>query len=133
MNFLPIMNEQQARNLNPLVLAYIGDAVHSLIVKEKLVHNHDCKANALHQMASSQVNAHNQAEIANVVLPLLNQDEMDIYKRGRNSKNNHTAKNQSRDDYKHATGIEAVFGYLYLTGQSQRILQLLEVSNEDRG
>lgn len=133
MNFFATMTEEEARNVNPLVLAYIGDAVHSLVVREKLVHDHDFKAGKLHVLASQQVNAHSQAELADKVLPLLTEEEADVFRRGRNGKSHHTAKNQTRCDYRQATAIEAVLGYLYLTGRTERLMFLLGVSNEDRG
>ncbi len=126
MNFLGKMNEKDALNVNSLVLAYIGDAVHSLAVREKLVHDHDCKAGELHKMASDRVNAHTQACLAEKVWDSLTETERAVYLRGRNGKSHHTAKNQSRTDYRKATGIEAVLGFLYLTGDIDRIICLLE-------
>ncbi len=131
--FFEKMTEEEARNVNSLVLAYVGDAVHSLIVRERLVHNHDCKAGQLHVLASQQVNAHSQAMLADKVLPLLTEEEADIFRRGRNVKSHHTAKNQTRCDYRQATAIEAVIGYLYLTGKTDRLMFLLGEGNEDRG
>lgn len=124
MNFFGSMTKLEAVNVSPLVLAYVGDAVHSLIVREQLVHQHDFKAGRMHQLASSQVNAHSQSEMAERLLPLLTEEEHDVFMRGRNAKNHHVAKNQTLADYRMATGMEAVIGYLYLIGESDRIIQL---------
>jgi len=124
------MTEKKASLLNPLVLAYVGDAVHSLFVRERLVNVSDHKAGALHKLASDKVNAHAQACLADKLFSLLTEEEKEIFLRGRNGKNHHVAKNQTLHDYKNATGIEAVFGYLYLTGQNERLAQLVETEFE---
>ena len=125
MNFFGTMTKSNAVNVNPLVLAYVGDAVHSLIVREKLVHEHDFKAGRMHELASGQVNAHSQSQLAEKLLPCLTEEERDVFMRGRNGKSHHVAKNQTLADYRMATGIEAVIGYLYLIGNTERLMQLL--------
>ena len=131
MNFFATMTKQQAKNVNSLVLAYVGDAVHSLFVREKLVATR-LKAGDLHKIASAEVNAHAQSVLAETLLQHLTEEEKDVFMRGRNSKNSHVAKNQTQRDYKLATGLEAVLGYLYLIGDLDRIKQLLElVENKD--
>lgn len=125
MDFFPPIDEITARNINPLVLAYIGDAVHSLYVRQSLAISTTHKAGQLHVLASSQVNAHSQALLASGVFDSLTEQEQHVFKRARNSKAGHNAKNQTRVDYKKATAIEAVIGYLYLIGNTQRIKQLL--------
>ncbi len=125
MNFFGSMTEKEAKNLNGLVLAYVGDAVQSLYVREKLVHEHDLKAGALHVLASKEVNAHAQTLLVESVFDRLTEDEQAIFKRARNTKSNHKAKNQTSADYKKASGFEAVIGYLYLIGNADRIKQLL--------
>lgn len=126
MNFFTKMTPKEARNLNALVLAYVGDAVQSLYVREKLAREHDCKANDLHKMATGIVNAHSQAVAADTLLEMLTEEEKDVYIRGRNGKTHHKAKNQSGADYRKATGLEAVIGYLYLVGNTERIKELLD-------
>ena len=128
MDFFNTMTPKEASNLNPLVLAFVGDAVQSLFVREYLVHKHDHKAGELHKLASAHVNAHSQAQLAEKVFGMLTEEEQSVFLRGRNGKNNHKAKNQSLVDYQKATGIEAVLGYLYLTGNKQRIKVILENS-----
>lgn len=113
-----------ARQMSPLGLAFVGDTVFDLFVREMLL----CKANRpvkkLHKCASEIVNASAQAQAAVKLLPLLSQEETDVFKRGRNAHTNHTAKNASGRDYHYATGLEAVFGYLYLNGETDRLREL---------
>lgn len=119
------MTEKEAASLNALTLAYVGDAVQSLFVREQLVQNCDLKADALHRLASSKVKASAQAETVEQLFERLTEAEKSVYLRGRNSKSHHKAKNQSGSDYRKATGFEAVLGYLYLTGNTERIEELL--------
>ncbi len=121
----PKMTQKQAQQVNSLVLAYVGDAVHSLFVRTNLLQQHDWKAGELHKMASAQVNAHSQALLAEKLMDSFTDEEKSIFLRGRNGKSHHKAKNQSGVDYRKATGFEAVIGYLYLVGNYQRITQLL--------
>ncbi len=125
MEFFATLTKAQAQNLNALSLAYVGDAVHSLFVREKLAKETDLKAGDLHKRASEIVNAHSQAVLAEKVLPQLTEEEKDVYLRGRNGNAHHKAKNQSGADYRKASGFEAVLGYLYLIGEHERIKQLL--------
>lgn len=125
MNYFGTMSPSEAKQLNALVLAYVGDAVQSLYVREKLVHEHDLKAGGLHVLASDVVNAHAQMLLAESVFDSLTDDEKAVFLRARNSKSHHKAKNQSGDDYKKASALEAVLGYLYLTGNAERIKQIL--------
>ena len=108
-----------------LSLAYVGDAVHSLFVRERLAEGVQFKPDALHQLASAEVKAAAQARLAEILLPIFTEMETSVYLRGRNAKAHHKAKNQTIGDYRKATGLEAVLGYLYLTGQRDRIVELL--------
>lgn len=132
MNFGKILTEKEAQSLNGLVLAYVGDAVQSLYVRHQLAVSGDFKADDLHRMVSSRVNAHEQANLAENLFDSLTEVEQSVYLRGRNSKSHHKAKNQSGADYRKATGFEAVLGYLYLTGATERIHELLGEIYEDR-
>lgn len=125
MEFFATLTKAQAQNLNALSLAYVGDAVHSLFVREKLAKETDLKAGDLHKRVSEIVNAHSQAVLAEKVLPQLTEEEKNVYLRGRNGNAHHKAKNQSGADYRKASGFEAVLGYLYLIGEHERIKQLL--------
>lgn len=123
--FCKTMTPKQAQEVNPLVLAYVGDAVQSLFVRQKLVSEHDLKAGELHKLASQTVNAHTQSQLAESIWDKLTEEEQSVFLRGRNGKAHHKAKNQSGSDYRKATGLEAVIGYLYLIGDLSRIEQLL--------
>lgn len=120
------MSEEQAILINPLVLAFIGDSVQTLYVRTNLVHNSSMKTNELHKRVSKQINATNQSRVVMVMMEQFTEKEMDIYKRARNSKTNTSAKNATIIDYKKASGYEAVIGYLYLTGQNERLEYILE-------
>ncbi len=110
--------------LNALTLAHVGDAVHSLYVRSKLAAQ-DLTAYSMHRNASNYVKAAAQAQLADKLADLFTEQEKSVYLRGRNCKAHHKAKNQSGADYRKATGLEAVLGYLYLTGQTERICALL--------
>ena len=126
MNFYTPMSEKDALLMSALSLAYVGDAVHTLYVREHLVANSQLKPDTLHQLASSKVKAAAQAQLIQDIESRLTETEMSVFLRGRNAKAHHKAKNQSISDYRKATGLEAVLGYLYLTGQHERITELLD-------
>ena len=111
--------------MNPVVLAFVGDAVHTLLVRTKLVDMCDSKTGELHKRASREVNAKSQSAIADRIIELLTEEESAIYRRARNAHINTLPKNATQSDYHKATGFEAVIGYLYLTGQHDRINTLL--------
>lgn len=115
-----------AAQLSPLTLAFVGDTVFDLFVREKLV----CEANRpvkkLHNLASSQVNAAAQAQFARKLSDFLSEKELGVLKKGRNAHTNHKAKNMSESDYHAATGLEALFGYLYLDGQLERLREIFD-------
>lgn len=121
-----ILSPEGARNLNPVVLAFVGDAVYSLYVREKLVRGTDFKTGMLQKLASQKVSAHGQSELTEKILPALTDEEADIFRRGRNAKKTTRSKHASVGEYNRSTGFEAVLGYLYLTGQYQRIDFLLK-------
>jgi len=116
---------QKAKNISPVTLAFVGDAVYSLYVREKLVLSTDFGTGTLQKLTSSEVSAHGQSELLEKVQPLFTEEENDIFKRGRNAKKNTKSKNASVAEYNRSTGFEAVLGYLYLTGQYDRISALL--------
>ena len=125
MKFFENMTVEQARMLSPLSLAFVGDAVYTLYARSKVIQHSDAKNGALHTEATKLVKASGQAEIADAILGLLNEEEMGVFKRARNSKTNSVAKNASIGDYKKATGFEALVGFLYLTGQDERLKFLI--------
>ena len=119
--------KNKVKQMNPLVLAFVGDGVETLFVRAKVALTCGEKANALHKKASAEVNAHAQSEQAERILPYLTEEETEIYHRARNSKSRHHAKNFSVVDYRRASGWEAVIGYLYLTGEIERLKELFEL------
>ncbi|MBR1691688.1 MAG: ribonuclease III [Lachnospiraceae bacterium] len=111
---------------SPLTLAYIGDDVYDLIVRTVVVERGNRAANQLHKSSSRLVNAKAQAQLIEAVMGLLTEQERSVYRRGRNAKSYTSAKNASIADYRKATGLEALFGYLYLTNRTGRILELMK-------
>ena len=121
-NFL---TPEGARNLSPVVLAFVGDAVYSLYVREKLVLGTDFKTGTLQKLSSRQVSARGQSELIERLLPALTEEESEIFRRGRNAKKSTRSKHASVGEYNRSTGFEALIGYLYLTGRHERIEELL--------
>ena len=113
-------------NYSPLTLAYIGDGIYELIIRTLVVGKANTSAKNLHKMSSSLVKAATQAEMIKALSEDLTEEEMKVYKRGRNAKSYTVAKNASMTDYRNATGFEALVGFLYLSGQNERILELVK-------
>lgn len=114
------------RLMSPLQLAYIGDAVYELLVRSHLIETHDMNVNDLHKNAIRFVKAEAQAEAFRHIENDLTEEELRFVKRGRNAKSVTVPKNAKLADYKYATGLEALFGYLYMSNQSMRIEELFE-------
>ena len=119
------LSKTEAKQFSPLTLAFLGDAVYSLLVREMLLKTANRPTNALHKESIKLVNANCQAEMIKKVLPLLTEEENAIFKRGRNAHTSHTPKNQRGCDYHYATGFEALVGYLYLKDETERLNELL--------
>lgn len=115
------------KTYSPLTLAYIGDAIYEVIIRTRLVTEANTQVSKLHKRASNLVKAHTQAEMITSLLEELTEEEIQVYKRGRNAKAITMAKNATMKDYRTATGFEALMGYLYLNQQSNRMLQLIEM------
>ncbi len=111
-----------------LTLAYVGDAVYEVFIRTKLTENGDKKVNRLHKEAKNFVSAKAQSQIVEALLETLTPEETDIFKRGRNTKVNTKAKNADFKEYHNATGLEALFGYLYLSDNQNRLNELMEQS-----
>lgn len=120
------LKEVDIRTYSPLTLAYIGDGIFDLVIRSVVVGRGNTKANELHRKTSHIVKAHTQAEMIEMLLPQLTEEENDIYRRGRNAKSPTMAKNATMADYRKATGFEALMGYLYLSDQFERILFLVK-------
>lgn len=125
------MTTKQARELNPLVLAYIGDGVHTLYVRLVELGRTTGKADKLHKAVTAQVKAEVQAKSMQSIMDQLTEEEKDIFHRARNAHTHSMAKNATVCDYRLATGFEALIGFLYLTGQTDRLEYLLTVSNRN--
>ncbi|MFI3200383.1 MAG: Mini-ribonuclease 3 [Eubacteriales bacterium] len=122
--------ENDIKTYSPLVLAYIGDGVYELVIRTILIENGNCAPNTLHKIATKYVNAKTQAKLITRLQEELTDEEMIIYRRGRNAKSHTSAKNASITDYRKATGLEALIGYLYLTNQQDRMLTLIQLGLE---
>ena len=116
---------KDAKQYAPLSLAFVGDAVYSLFIRTKLLCEKELTVNHLHKHAADIVKAEAQKEVMLKMLPKLTDEEMTVYKRGRNAKSYSVAKNASVTDYRVATGFEALLGYLYLNGRTDRIFELV--------
>ena len=110
---------------SPLTLAYLGDCVYELFVRTYLIKDQNQPVQKLHKSAIQLVNNKAQSDLYQKIKDKLTDEETAVYKRGRNT-NSHPPKNADLIDYKSATGIEALIGYLYLKGDSERILELLK-------
>ncbi len=115
-------NDVPLKEMSPLALAFLGDGVFDLFVREFLVSQGNCPVKKLHARAVEIVRCESQAKfVKEVLLPILTEEEKDVYMRGRNAKVNHVPKNANSEDYHHATGLESLFGYLYLKGNMERL------------
>lgn len=124
------IDDVDANMYSPLVLAYIGDGVYELVIRTYLVSLADIAVNKLHKSASELVKAHTQAVIGELIKDELTDEERDILRRGRNAKSYTKAKNATVNDYRHATGLEALVGYLYLLGRHDRLNYLIHLGIE---
>ena len=113
------------RALSPLTLAFIGDAVYEMVIRSIVVERANRAANELHKRTVKYVNAGVQSAMIESLQEEMTEDELAVYKRGRNAKSHTSAKNASIQDYRRATGFEALMGYLYLSGQTARMLYLI--------
>ncbi|MFV0440331.1 MAG: Mini-ribonuclease 3 [Lachnospirales bacterium] len=107
-----------------LSLAYIGDAVFEIFARSKVVMENNSNVNKMNNFTKKYVKAVSQAKMYHKALEIATEEEIGVLRRGRNAKANHNAKNASVGEYKQATGLEALFGYLYLTGQIDRLEEM---------
>lgn len=119
------VSEREAQNISAVTLAFVGDAVYSLYVREKYVLGSDFSTGTLQKLTSGEVSAHGQSQLLDKIFEKFTEIEADIFRRGRNAKKPTKSKNASVAEYNRSTGFEAVLGYLYLTGQYKRIGELL--------
>ena len=122
-----ILSTTEALQISPVTLAFVGDAVYSLFVREQLTLEIGGKAADLQRVATRVVSARGQSEFLDRLLPLLSEEETGVFRRGKNAKKATKSKSASHLEYSRSTGFEAVLGYLYLTGRDARIRELLSV------
>ena len=123
---IPKINE-----LSPLTLAFLGDSVYEMFIRTKILTKGNRKANDLHKIAVGYVKAKAQAQAAHKILDMLSDEELDIYKRGRNTNIHTVPKNADMADYRHATALEALIGYLYIKGEEERLNEILNVAFDE--
>ena len=131
MNFLPEMSEQDVNKISILGLAHVGDAVYELLTRSRLCFEGHSSVMELHKRTVSRVNAAAQAEAVKKLLPHLTEEELAVYKRGRNAKVHSVPHHADIGQYHAATGLEALFGWLYLCGRTERLSALFSRITEE--
>lgn len=121
----------EPKEVSSLALAYIGDAIYEIFVRTMVLSKGNAPVNKLHKQSKEYVNAKGQAELYKVIAQYFTEEEKAVFRRGRNAKSYTTPKNMDIGDYRHATGLEALFGYLYLKGELERALELFEKGVEE--
>ena len=129
--FSPRMTETEVNRISMLGLAHIGDGVYELLVRTMLCTQGHAAVGELHRLTVAQVRASSQARAAEKILPLLSGEELALYKRGRNAHVHGVPQGASVGEYHAATGLEALFGWLYLQGRLARIEELFTAAMED--
>lgn len=124
-----ILTVKEALQINPVTLAFVGDTVYSLYVRERLALSGCGKVGQLQKVAAQVVSAKGQSEFLDKVLPMFTEEEADVFRRAKNAKKATKSKSATSLEYSRSTGFEAVLGYLYLTGREERIKELLSASD----
>ena len=124
--------EVNADSYSPLTLAYMGDCVYEMTIRTLLVSRGNAPVNTLNRKASNLAKAPSQSRMISALIDAeaLTEEELAVYKRGRNAKSFSTAKNATVNDYRRATGYEALIGWLYLSGRSRRALEIIKLGFE---
>lgn len=120
------LTEKEAAAYSANILAFYGDSVYEVMVRERVVKEHQTNAGRLHELAVERVRASYQSEAVNVIEPLLDEREADILRRGRNAGGVSVPKSAKPSEYRRATALEALFGYLALCGKEERAAELFE-------
>lgn len=120
------IRETDIRRYSPLALAFLGDAVYTLIIRTAVVAEGNKPAGALHTECAHLVSAPAQCRVGRAIADLLNPTEAAVYKRGRNANPPHHSRNAAAEEYYEATALETLCGYLYLQNQTDRILFLIQ-------
>lgn len=126
------LKEVDLKTFSPLTLAYLGDAVYELMIRSIIVEHGNAPVNKLHKRSSRLVKAQTQAEAAIKLMDVFTEEELAVYKRGRNTRSHTMAKNADMTDYRMATGFEAVMGYLHLKQDYERIIELIRIGVGDK-
>ena len=129
--FGPLLSSAELNQISILALAHVGDSVYELLVRTRICRTASFSAYEMHSRTIEYVNASAQAKAAEKILPLLSQEEHAVFKRGRNAKVNSVPHNSSIAEYHLATGLEALFGGLFLQGKKERIAELFRVCMEE--
>lgn len=122
--------EQKVKNMSSAALAFLGDSVFEINIRSRVVNECEGSADKLNIKSKALTNAKAQAKISDFLQDKLTEEEMAVFKRGRNLKSLSTPKSCSISEYRRATGLEALMGHLYLTGQQNRIDELISISLE---
>ena len=126
------MTMREVSAVSSLGLAHIGDAVYEILVRTLLISRGETTGTHMHQDTTKLVNAGSQSEAANLLLPILSEEELSFYRRGRNADVRHIPKNATHAQYSRATGLECLFGALYLLGRRERINELFQIIAEEQ-
>lgn len=136
MRFMPVYlepySDEKATALSADILSFIGDAVQTLYVRAKVVELNNGKIHTLHNLVSREINATSQAAALKNIEPELNEDELSVFKRCRNSHKQNIPKNSSVASYNLASGFEGLLGYLYLTGRHERLCELISLAYPEK-
>ena len=122
----------EIKQKSPVELAFVGDAVYELMVREYISLHHDAPAGKLHSMCVEYVRAEAQVKAFEKIQNVLTEDELDFVRKGRNTNKVTASKNAEPAAYRIATGVETMFGYLYLTGSNDRIRELFNMIFEEQ-
>ena len=127
----PHMSEQEVNRISMLGLAHVGDGVYELLVRTRLCAEGHLAAGELHKLTVAQVKAPAQARVMERLLPRLTEEELALYKRARNTHVHGVPQGAKVGEYHAATGLEALFGWLYLLGRSERVQELFSAAMEE--
>ena len=116
------------RNYSPLVLAYLGDSFYETLAREYVINDGNCIVSKLNESIKSYITAVSQSKIISKIQPFLNETELWFYKSGRNARNTHHSKSAEAVEYRRATGLECLYGYLYLSGKIERARELFMIA-----
>ncbi len=127
------LQKVDANSYSPLALAYIGDAVYEVLIRTKVMNRGSMQVSKMHKRSAALVKAQAQANMIKLLMEELSAEELAIYKRGRNAKSVTMARHAAMTDYRMATGLEALVGYLYLAGRYDRLLEIIRDGLEKMG